>query len=308
MATTIERPRPAANRGAEPVRGGEVGVKTINLALQGGGAHGAFAWGVLDRLLEDERIAFEGVSATSAGAMNATVLAYGLAEGGREGGEAGARQLLAAHQPCRHLQPAAAFGLRPAHPRPHARAPAGLRRAGPDEPPVLALSAQSLELQSAAPGAGAVGRLRAAARGLPDQALSLRDQCAHRQGPALRERADHRRCRDGLGLPALHVPGRRDRRRGLLGRRLHGQSRDLPAHLQLRQPRRRGRAHQPDVPSGGAAHRARHPEPHQRDLLQLLADARDAGHRLRHAADRRRQARRPHHAPHADPRHQRRRA
>ncbi|MGE3289771.1 MAG: patatin-like phospholipase family protein [Geminicoccaceae bacterium] len=78
---TVERPlgrgKPAAEQPAE--------VKTINLALQGGGAHGAFAWGVLDRLLEDERIAFEGVSATSAGAMNAVVLAYGLGEGGREG-------------------------------------------------------------------------------------------------------------------------------------------------------------------------------------------------------------------------------
>ncbi|MEE2693100.1 MAG: patatin-like phospholipase family protein [Pseudomonadota bacterium] len=60
-------------------------TKVVNLALQGGGAHGAFAWGVLDRLLEDERIAFDGVSATSAGAMNAAVLAYGLASGGREG-------------------------------------------------------------------------------------------------------------------------------------------------------------------------------------------------------------------------------
>jgi NTE family protein len=60
-------------------------VKTINLALQGGGAHGAFAWGVLDRLLADERIAIEGISATSAGAMNATVMAYGLTQGGREG-------------------------------------------------------------------------------------------------------------------------------------------------------------------------------------------------------------------------------
>ena len=43
------------------------GIHRINIALQGGGAHGAFTWGVLDRLLEDERIAFEGVSATSAG-------------------------------------------------------------------------------------------------------------------------------------------------------------------------------------------------------------------------------------------------
>jgi NTE family protein len=59
--------------------------KTINLALQGGGSHGAFAWGVLDRLLDDERISFEGITATSAGAMNATVTAYGLTIGGREG-------------------------------------------------------------------------------------------------------------------------------------------------------------------------------------------------------------------------------
>ncbi len=64
--------------------------KTINLALQGGGSHGAFAWGVLDRLLEDERIGIEGVVGTSAGAMNATVLAYGLAIGGN----AGARETL----------------------------------------------------------------------------------------------------------------------------------------------------------------------------------------------------------------------
>jgi NTE family protein len=61
----------------------KVEIKSINLALQGGGAHGAFAWGVLDRLLEDERIAFDGISAASAGAIN--VLAGGLAEGGRHG-------------------------------------------------------------------------------------------------------------------------------------------------------------------------------------------------------------------------------
>ena len=51
----------------------------INLALQGGGSHGAFTWGVLDALLEDGRVDFEGVSGTSAGAMNAVVLAHGLA-------------------------------------------------------------------------------------------------------------------------------------------------------------------------------------------------------------------------------------
>jgi len=62
--------------------------KTVNLALQGGGAHGAFTWGVLDRLLEDQRINIEGISATSAGAMNATVLTYGYAVGGRGGAKA----------------------------------------------------------------------------------------------------------------------------------------------------------------------------------------------------------------------------
>ncbi len=64
--------------------------KTINLALQGGGSHGAFTWGVLDRILEDERIGIEGVTGASAGAMNAVLLASGLGRGGREG----ARQLL----------------------------------------------------------------------------------------------------------------------------------------------------------------------------------------------------------------------
>jgi NTE family protein len=56
--------------------------KKVNLALQGGGAHGAFVWGVLDALLEDGRLAIEAISATSAGAMNAVVLAYGIAVGG----------------------------------------------------------------------------------------------------------------------------------------------------------------------------------------------------------------------------------
>jgi NTE family protein len=62
-----------------------VGQKVANLALQGGGSHGAFTWGVLDRLLEEERLTFDGISATSAGAVNAIVLADGLAAGGRKG-------------------------------------------------------------------------------------------------------------------------------------------------------------------------------------------------------------------------------
>ncbi|MBM3503277.1 MAG: patatin-like phospholipase family protein [Alphaproteobacteria bacterium] len=66
--------------------------KRINLALQGGGSHGAFTWGVLDRLLAEPRLEIEGLSGTSAGAMNAAVLAAGYANGGRDG----AREALAA--------------------------------------------------------------------------------------------------------------------------------------------------------------------------------------------------------------------
>jgi NTE family protein len=60
-------------------------AKKLNVALQGGGAHGAFGWGVLDKLMEDGRIEIDGISATSAGAMNATVYAYGHMTGGRDG-------------------------------------------------------------------------------------------------------------------------------------------------------------------------------------------------------------------------------
>ncbi|MCA3642640.1 MAG: patatin-like phospholipase family protein [Methylobacterium sp.] len=57
----------------------------IDLALQGGGSHGAFSWGVLDRLMEEDWLIIEGISGTSAGAMNAAVLASGFAKGGAEG-------------------------------------------------------------------------------------------------------------------------------------------------------------------------------------------------------------------------------
>ncbi len=67
-------------------------TRTINLALQGGGAHGAFTWGVLDRLFEEEWLAVEGISGASAGAMNAAVVAYGLARDGRAGARAALRE------------------------------------------------------------------------------------------------------------------------------------------------------------------------------------------------------------------------
>ena len=77
MAQDHDRSAPAA--GTVP------GRKIVNLALQGGGSHAAFTWGVLDRLLEESRLEFEGITGTSAGAVNAVVLVDGWAAGGREG-------------------------------------------------------------------------------------------------------------------------------------------------------------------------------------------------------------------------------
>ncbi|MCS6891019.1 MAG: patatin-like phospholipase family protein [Rhodovarius sp.] len=79
-ARTEPLPAPAVSRSRAPRR--------VNLALQGGGTHGAFTWGVLDRLLEEEWLCFDGISGTSAGAINGAVVALGLLEGGREGARA----------------------------------------------------------------------------------------------------------------------------------------------------------------------------------------------------------------------------
>jgi len=92
---SAETPEASRRTGHEPAFSNL--VRTINLALQGGGAHGAFTWGVLDRFLDEKDLAFEGLSATSAGAMNAAVFAYGLAVDGRDGARkalAGRRQAI----------------------------------------------------------------------------------------------------------------------------------------------------------------------------------------------------------------------
>jgi NTE family protein len=67
--------------------------KRINLALQGGGAHGAFTWGVLDRLLQDEDITIAAISGTSAGALNAAALKAGMVTGGHAGARAALERL-----------------------------------------------------------------------------------------------------------------------------------------------------------------------------------------------------------------------
>ncbi|MBX9699591.1 MAG: patatin-like phospholipase family protein, partial [Acetobacteraceae bacterium] len=88
-----EVPSPLASRDAAardaalpaPAVARPVAARKVNIALQGGGTHGAFTWGVLERLLEEERIEIDGVSGTSAGAINGAMLVQGLAAGGRDG-------------------------------------------------------------------------------------------------------------------------------------------------------------------------------------------------------------------------------
>lgn len=82
LSPTVNMPTRRARTAAPP---------PLDLALQGGGSHGAFTWGVLDRLLEDEQITFDGVSGTSAGALNAAVMATGYAHGGRTAARAALR-------------------------------------------------------------------------------------------------------------------------------------------------------------------------------------------------------------------------
>lgn len=83
MKKAVTKAAKAAVSKAKPVRRTQK-RKPINLALQGGGTHGAFTWGVLDRLLEEDCFEIEGITGTSAGAMNGAVLAYGLHKGGPE--------------------------------------------------------------------------------------------------------------------------------------------------------------------------------------------------------------------------------
>ncbi len=83
---TSPLPRPVLRNGPSTTR-------RINLALQGGGTHGAFTWGALERLLDEERIEIDAVSGTSAGAVNAAVLVQGLCEGGRAGAKSALERL-----------------------------------------------------------------------------------------------------------------------------------------------------------------------------------------------------------------------
>ena len=239
----------------------------VDLALQGGGAHGAFTWGVLDRLLEEPWLEIDGISGTSAGAMNAAVLIDGHATGGAEGARAALERFWRSVSEAALLSP-----LR--------RTPLDvlLGRWTLDYSPAfiaMDLASRLFSPYDLNPGgsnplradSGGERRLRTAGAGA-DQAVRYRNQCADRAGAGVPECRYLARRVAGLGLPADHVPGDRDRRRALLGRRLFRQPDHHAAgprmHIQRHDPGR----HQPDRAAGHAAHGARHPQPVERDLLQ----------------------------------------
>ena len=207
----------------------------VDLALQGGGSHGAFTWGVLDRLLEEPWIKIEAISGTSAGAMNAAVLADGWSKGGADG----ARAALDTYW--RRVSRAAAFS--PLQRSPLERlmgrwtldtspaylaidlmsrvfSPYDLNPTGFN--PLRQVLAESIDFE----------RLVAS----PIKLFITATNVHTGRGRIFRNGQITPDVLLGLGLPSHHVPGCRDRRRGLLGRRLCRQS-DHHARLSARATR-----------------------------------------------------------------------
>ena len=192
--------------------------RRLSLALQGGGSFGAFTWGALERLLDEPEISFDAISGVSAGAVNAVLLASGLMEGGRDGGQGAAGAVLEADEPR-----GGADAERRAR-RPVARA---------DDPRAVALSVQPVQPQPAARGAERRGRLRAPADALAGAPADRRDAGQRRRAARVLDRRSQRRRRARLRLPAADPSCDRDRRRALLGRRLFRQSAAHSARARL---------------------------------------------------------------------------
>ena len=171
--------------------------RRLALALQGGGSFGAFTWGALDRLLEDESIAFDAFSGASAGAVNAVLLASGLASGGREGARKSLEDFWAHVSQSQVLLPKA---VTPADGFSGARA--------------FALSVQPLRPQSAARRAGRPCRFRAFASFLQPAPADRRHAGLRTATLRIFRNAELTvDCGAGLRLPAAAASHHRDRRR-----------------------------------------------------------------------------------------------
>ena len=183
----------------------------IDLALQGGGAHGAFTWGVLDRLLEEPepQLRIEGISGTSAGAMNAAVLAHGHAASGYQGAKAALEDFW------QRVSRAAMFS-------PFRRTPLDIMmgRWTLDNSPIfvaLDLAARVFSPYDLNPrGANpmrdilAESRRLCPPRAITDPSVRHRHQRPYRPRPRVSQRRDHPGGAARLGLPADNVSGHRD--------------------------------------------------------------------------------------------------
>ena len=258
----------------------------IHLALQGGGAHGALTWGVLDRLLEDGRFAFAAVSGTSAGAMNAVALADGFARGGSEGAREALAGFWEAVGEAARVSPLRKSLRDQLGRTPGYRLFEGLARLAPQGllnplglDPLRAIVAERIDFAAVAAGDIRVHVTATDAR-------TGRPRVFSGDGP-------RRRGRRRLRLPPPAQPGRRDRRRRLLGRRLQRQPGPAAAPRGPGLPRHPPRPAQPRQPRA-APHRRRHPRPHRRARLRRPAPRRAAHARLGRPQRRPGTARPPH--------------
>ena len=239
----------------------------VDLALQGGGAHGAFTWGVLDRFLEEPWLEIDGVSGTSAGAMNAAVMIHGHQIGGR----AGARAALETFW--RRVSAAARFS-------PFQRGPLDVmlgRWTLNSSPLYVAMDLMSRLVSPYTINPMGKNPLREilaelidfdVSGALADPSLHHRHQRAHRTRKSVQERRRDARRPARFGLPADDVPGGRDRRRGLLGRRVLRQSDAHSADPRVQVAGHDPHSDQSDRTPGGPAQRGRYPQPPERGVVQ----------------------------------------
>ena len=217
--------------------------QAINLALQGGGAHGAFTWGALDRILEETSIAHRGNHRHLRGRDERHRPQARLGAGWPRRRADGAREVLAAGRRARRRHRRGDARLAPlplafaCRDLAAARVQPRRARRRRHHPRALALPVQPGQLPSAARHRRGDGRHRKRRLDPRPQALRLGHQRPRRTTAHLSGPRDHHGRHPRLGLPADALPGDRDRRRedrpprGLLGRRLHGQPGPLPAPL-----------------------------------------------------------------------------
>ena len=236
--------------------------KPISLALQGGGAHGAFQWGVIDRLLEDGRVEIKAVTGASAGAMNGVVLAAGLLDGGPEGGRA---RLDAFWRAVNQTGGRNAFGdvsIWNALFNPDwLKATPGWQMAQSWAAGFSPYQFNPLNLNPLRDALDEVVDF-AAIRARSPIALYVSATAVHTSDSRIfRTHELTVRSHPGLGVPAAAVPGGRDRRRTLLGRRLPGQSGALAAVLRSDAAGHPDRQSEPLRAEGDAEDAGRHPRP-----------------------------------------------